>query len=60
MADFCEEMQSGLGFFSEQAMESVHADFKKIWEKYKVSIDHPEYLKRLLSAICEYNGSHAY
>ena len=45
--DFCDENQIGLGFYTEQAMESVHADFKKVWEKYKVSKEHPDYSERL-------------
>lgn len=55
---FCVEHQRGLAFFSEQAVESVHADFKKTWNKYKVDKSHPSYSRRLLQAVCEYNSSH--
>lgn len=55
---FCGKHEKGLGYYSEQAMESVHADFKKTWNKYKVDKSHPNYSERLLKAICEYNSSH--
>lgn len=51
--DFCAETQAGLGFYSEQATESVHSDFKRVWEKYKVGKDHPDYADRLRQATCE-------
>lgn len=56
--DFCNSVNEGLGRWSEQAAESVHADFKHTWKKYSVSITHPSYCDRLLSAVEEYNGSH--
>lgn len=55
---FCLKTGKGLGFYSEQAMEAVHADFKKIWEKYKLKKDHPNYHEHLLKAVCEYNSQH--
>ena len=55
---FCLKNKKGLGFYSEQATESVHADFKKTWNKYKVKKSHPDYSNRLLKAVCEYNSSH--
>lgn len=58
--EFCEEMQKGLGFYSEQAMESVHADFKSVWNKYKVSKDHPLYANRMHRSVCEYNSLHSF
>lgn len=56
--EFCEKNGLGLGFFSEQAMESVHFDFKSTWEINKVTIDHPDYPKKLLRAVCQYNSLH--
>jgi hypothetical protein len=56
IAEFCNKTQQGLGFFSEQAMESVHFDFNSVWKKYKVSRDHSDYSSRLLRAVCEYNS----
>lgn len=55
---FCKKYKRGLGFYSEQAMESVHADFKNVWTKYKVDQTHPDYAGRLLKAITEYNSRH--
>ena len=52
-------MQTSLGFYSEQSMESVHADLKPIWEMNKVAKNHPQFAERLLCAICEYNGFHS-
>ena len=49
---------SGLGYWSEQAFESVHADFKLSWESMKVDIDHPEYLSKLLACIVRWNAMH--
>lgn len=56
--EFCIEKKKGLGYYSEQAMESVHFDFNRIWSKYAVAEDHPDFDKRLLRAITEYNCSH--
>ena len=39
--------KAGLGFWSEQAMEAGHHDFKMEWEKVKVSGNHAEYGERL-------------
>lgn len=56
--DFCSKVEKGLGFYSEQAIESVHSDFKTMWAKYKVSSTHPEYPSKLLKAVQEYNAQH--
>lgn len=56
--EFCKKTQTGLGFYSEQVIESLHSDFKSVWIKHKVSSDHSEYSNRLLRAVCEYNGLH--
>ena len=56
--DFCKKHGKGLGFYSEQAMESVHHDFDVTWESYKVSEDHSEYKQRLLNSIISYNSNH--
>ena len=50
--------ETGLGFWSEQAMESGHHDFKLEWEKVKVSPNHEEYGERLLSTVVRYAGKH--
>lgn len=48
----------GLGYFSEQAVEAVHADFGAFWKKYKVPLQHPDYLKQLFRAVIAYNAKH--
>lgn len=56
--DFCKKYNCGLGFYCEQAVESVHFDFQSTWSKYKVPKNHTEYDSRLLKATCEYNSYH--
>ena len=56
--DFCSQRKMGLGYYSEQAMESVHFDFAAMWCNYCVHENHPDYEKRLFRAIIEYNSSH--
>lgn len=56
---FCARFNEGLGRCSEQAGESVHHDFAKTWENYKLkSLSHPEYGNSLKRAVCAYNGRH--
>ena len=48
-----------LGFFSEQASESVHHDFQKFWDsRYKREMSHPLYHDKLLRSVVEYNSKH--
>ena len=49
---------AGLGFWSEQSMESGHHDFKLEWEKVKVSTNHVEYTERLFTTVIRYAGKH--
>lgn len=56
--DFCVKNKQALGFFSEQAMESVHFDFNSVWSKYMVHVQNPQYMNSLLNAVCEFNGLH--
>ena len=49
---------AGLGFWSEQSMESGHHDYKLEWEKVKVSPNHEEYGDRLLDTTVRYAGKH--
>lgn len=56
--DFCELNQTGLGFYSEQAMEAVHFDFNSMWQRYKVPCENPEYCTMLQRALCAYNSLH--
>ena len=55
---FCERKQKSLGYFSEQASESVHSDFRKTWENYKVSPNNPSFGEKLLRAVVIYNARH--
>lgn len=58
VSDFCSKTGMGLGFYSEQAVESLHHDFCVTWKKYKVLKKHPQYTEKLLRAVCEYNSKH--
>ena len=58
VTDFCDKNERGLGFYGEQAMESVHHDFNVTWMKYKVSQQNPKYGEQLFWAVCEYNSNH--
>ena len=53
------ENNNGLGFWSEQSGESIHRDFLKFWERYKVNGYHREtYLPNLLKAVVEFSSLH--
>lgn len=56
--DFCQRHQSGLSYFSEQACESVHADFLKTWNRYKVLESNPSFSDCLIRAVLDYNSKH--
>ena len=47
---------AGLEFYSEQAMESIHHDFKINWEMVKVNIDHLDIREKLKDAVRKYNS----
>ena len=55
---FCDRKKVGLGGFSEQASESVHSDFRKIWERFKLPLDHQDYSQNLLRTVLKYNSQH--
>ncbi|KAJ6639768.1 hypothetical protein Bhyg_12515, partial [Pseudolycoriella hygida] len=42
--DFCSRHQNGLGFYSEQAMEAAHFEFKTIWMKYNAQYQQKEFV----------------
>lgn len=58
VAEFCETHATSLGKYSEQASESVHSDFKKMWERYKIPTHHPLFGEYLLKAVVNYNSLH--
>ena len=46
-----------LGRYSEQASESVHANFSDQWSRSgKVGLSHPHYATNLLREVVRYNG----
>ena len=55
--EFCGKY-GGLGRHSEQASESVHADFKKTLVRYKVGNPLDSFDQHLLRAFMDYNCGH--
>lgn len=62
VAQFLERQNrnKGLGFWSEQASESVHKDFDSLWvgSSYKRGIGHPQYSSQLMKCVVTYNSRH--
>ena len=59
VSEFCLMTGQGLSPWSEQTGESVHHDFKQIWNNYKVKIiERPIYGENLLKAVAAYNSKH--
>ena len=53
------ENNEGLGVWSEQAGESVHPEFLKIWNRYKVNdISKQLYLDKLKKAVAQFSSTH--
>lgn len=48
----------GAGYYSEQAMESCHKDFKVEWDTCKVNESHEDYGRKLKRTTVRYNGKH--
>ena len=55
---FCPRKGRCLGFYSEQASESVHHDFQKTWQNYMVNVQNPNFGQQLLKATLKYNSKH--
>ena len=55
---FCDKTGKGLGYWSEQASESVHSDFKLTNNRFKVNQAHPDHPEKMLRAVVKYNSSH--
>lgn len=55
---FCQHYGIGLGFFSEQAFESVHYDFCQTRNDFKVDSKNKNYSSKLLRCVCVYNCKH--
>ncbi len=56
--EWCARKGKGLGLVSEQASESVHHDFRKKWEHFKVQENNPRFGNNLRNCIVHYNSSH--
>lgn len=53
---FCEKNQRGLGFYSEQTLESSHAKFSNFWNKYKVKKTNQNFPEILLKTVKAFNS----
>ena len=42
---------AGLGYWSEQAFEAVHANFKIDWDTVKVDIGHKDFMTKLTETV---------
>lgn len=59
VGDFCEQANSGLGPYSEQAFESAHKVFQNFWSKHLVKdLENPSYPHALLKSVVEFNSKH--
>ena len=59
LEEACEYHSFGMALLNESAAESVHADFDKHYQGYKVKdIASPMYRERLLHAVKSYNAHH--
>ena len=57
--EFCKLTKMGLAPWSEQAAESSHSEFTKIWERYKIKdTKHKKYSENLLDAVVVFNSLH--
>ena len=58
LGPFLEKHHVGLGRWSEQAFESVHAKFKLVWSKYSVKDkSNSRYSTNLLKTVIDFNGN---
>ena len=55
LAEFFKFHQSGLGKFAEQTGESIHAQYKKTWERYKRDPCHNKHGKYMKTSIINFN-----
>ncbi len=53
-----EEHKLGLGYYSEQAMETAHSLFKVHWRRYKRPKESSAYAKNLLQCVNDFNYKH--
>ena len=50
--------EHGLGYYSEQAMESMHKELRSEWGADKVDVKHPRYGENLKKTVVRINGKH--
>ncbi len=55
---FLQGKMYGLGYYSEQAVETAHSLFKVHWVRYKRPKGHPTYAQQLLKCINDFNSKH--
>ena len=53
---FCEQKNCGLARFAELTIESIHAKFKSIWARYKVSDVNKGHEDRLMNAVADFGA----
>ena len=59
VVEFCELTGRGLAPWSQQTGESLHHDFKQIWEKFQFKdFEHPLYGEHLLRAVSMHSSQH--
>jgi hypothetical protein len=56
LSQFLDPKDHGLALYSEQAAESIHRIFAKVWEKYCVNPRNSKYGEKLLAAVLDLNG----
>ena len=49
------QSRHGLGVVSEQALESCHQSFKKVWRMYQCHSNNTHYPRGLHQAVCDFN-----
>ena len=59
LVEYLDETKRGLALDSEQSLESSHFLFSVTLSKYLIKDEaNPKFIPKLISAICDYNGSH--
>ncbi|PAA49210.1 hypothetical protein BOX15_Mlig018049g5 [Macrostomum lignano] len=59
MSNLAGEPKKGLGFWSEQVVETAHHDFSSMWQDFRIDFHHPSYPDRLRKCVVAYCSRHA-
>uniref|UniRef100_A0A1I8HLA7 Solute carrier family 35 member F4 n=1 Tax=Macrostomum lignano TaxID=282301 RepID=A0A1I8HLA7_9PLAT len=51
MSNLAGEPKKGLGFWSEQVVETAHHDFSSMWQDFRIDFHHPSYPDRLRNSM---------